>query len=359
MNEYIKLFQNHTQYETYRNSEDYIRPNVSYCEQQNEVHYNWVETRLVCKFNITDTSSATPIMDSLAAFHFSEIEIDGIIQPNVIYSYTFNTTGEHTVKYSLVNNTIIGGGAFYECTSLTSVIIPDSVTSIGSEAFRGCISLTSVIIPNSVTSIEKWAFRDCSNLTSITIPDSMNSIGNGSFQGCSSLTSIIIPNSVTSIGSSIFAGCSALTSAIIPNSMTLIGVDFFRNCSSLISITIPDTVTSIETEAFSGCSSLTSVSIGNSVISMRYGAFSNCTNLDSITIPSSVTKIERLAFSDCSNLASIICNATTAPTIEDNTFKNVKTGGKLTVPSGSTGYNIWMRTSNYYLGKYSWTKEEQ
>ena len=101
--------------------------------------------------------------------------------------------------------------AFYENTNITSVVIPDSVTSIGSSAFSGCSSLTSITIPNSVTSIGSSAFWDCSSLTSITIPENVTSIGDFVFQSCISLISITIPNSVTSIGSYAFRYCDNLT----------------------------------------------------------------------------------------------------------------------------------------------------
>lgn len=100
------------------------------------------------------------------------------------------------------------------CSSLTSVVIPNSVTSI-EYVFSGCSSLTYVTIPNSVLGIGAEAFSYCSNLTSITIPNSMTWISNYAFYNCSSLTSIIIPNSVTSIGECAFVGCTALNSVTI------------------------------------------------------------------------------------------------------------------------------------------------
>jgi hypothetical protein len=104
---FLKKFSLHADYETYINSNDKILPNVSYCEDNNDVHYNpWVETRVVATFNVTSTSEATSICTSTS--QFSEIEIDGVVQPSVVSSYTFDTTGEHTVKFTLSDPTIIG-----------------------------------------------------------------------------------------------------------------------------------------------------------------------------------------------------------------------------------------------------------
>ena len=165
-------------------------------------------------------------------------------------------------------------------------------------------SLKTVTITGG-TSIVNLAFYNCSGLTSITIPDSVTSIGDSAFAGCSGLTSIIIPDSVTSIGGSAFSGCSDLTSITIPNSVTSIGFSAFANCSSLTSITIPDSITYINVAAFSNCSNLATITIPDSVTSIGGSAFSNCSNLDNITIPNSVTIIGSKAFKDCSKLTSV------------------------------------------------------
>ena len=234
--------------------------------------------------------------------------------------------------------TSIGIGAFYGCTGLTSITIPNSVTSIGIGAFSGCSGLTSIeveagntqydsreacnaiietesntliagcmntIIPNSVTSIGGYAFSGCTGLTSINIPNSVTSIGDYAFASCIGLTSVTIPESVTSIGNQVFEGCSGLTSITIPESVTSIGIGAFYDCSGLTSITIPESVTSIGNYAFAGCSGLTSIEIPNSVTSIGNYAFAGCSSLTSIEIPNSVTSIGDYAFDGCTGLTSI------------------------------------------------------
>ena len=230
--------------------------------------------------------------------------------------------------------------AFEDCSFLTSITIPDSITSIKRYAFSGCSSLTSITIPNSVTTIGEYSFYDCSSLTSITISNSVTSIEYGAFSGCSSLTSVTIPNSVTEIGGWIFSNCSSLvqinvistnkhyssvegvlydkdkkvlicypigkqdTFFTIPNSVTSIDSCAF-DCSSLTSITIPNSVTTIGYHAFRGCSSLTSITIPNSVISIGEYTFYGCSSLESVAIGSGVSSIGDRAFLSCSSLTHI------------------------------------------------------
>ena len=151
-----------------------------------------------------------------------------------------------------------------DCTD-TDVMIPsvspdgEPVTGIGEKAFFGCTELTSITIPDSVESIGKTAFGGCTGLTRVTIPDSVTSIGDGAFNSCSGLTSITIPDSVESIGKNAFYGCSGLTSITIPDSVTCINVGTFFQCTGLMNITIPKSVTSIGSDAFVGCTGLTSI----------------------------------------------------------------------------------------------------
>ena len=206
------------------------------------------------------------------------------------------------IPSTVVNNgttytvTSIGNSAFYGCSGLTAVEIPNSVTSIGSSAFYECSGLTAVEIPNTVTSIGEWAFSGCSGLTAVEIPNSVTSIGSSAFYGCSGLTAVEIPNSVTSIGSSAFYGCSGLTAVEIPNSVTSIGSSAFSGCSGLTAVEIPNSVTSIGNSAFYGCSGLATVEIPNSVTSIGYEAFYGCERLHSVTIGAGVLSIGSNAF---------------------------------------------------------------
>ena len=227
--------------------------------------------------------------------------------------------------------TSIGEFAFNECGFLTSVTIPNGVTSIECRAFQLCYSLTSVTILEGVTSIGEGAFVGCSSLTSVMIPKGVTSIGDSAFYYCSSLTSVTIPESVTSIGEYAFGECYNLTYVVIPNSVTSIGDCAFGGCTRLIEIrvdlgntqftsedgvlfnkdkttllqypvgkqgnyVIPESVTGIGRSAFAGCTSLTSMTIPEGVTSIGNSAFERCSSLTSVKIPNSVTNIGYSAF---------------------------------------------------------------
>ena len=276
-------------------------------------------------------------------------------------------SGSSLTSITIPNSvTSIGIWAFRNCSSLTSIDIPNSVTSIGYGTFYNCSSLTSVTLSNNITELSAFyyigdeggvyygLFEGCSSLTSITIPNSVTEIGYGAFSGCSSLTSIDIPNSVTSIGYYAFYECSSLTSITIPNSVTYIGSGAFENCSSLTSITIPNSVTSIRTDAFLGCNNLTSMTVECTNIPNLSNIGLNST-LQNLTLGENVTSIASGAFNSYSFLQNITCLATTPPTLADNTvfpYPNIAT---LNVPCGtleaySSATSFW---NMFFAGRIS------
>ena len=255
--------------------------------------------------------------------------------------------------------TTIGGYAFYDCSSLTSIDIPAGVTSIGSSAFWNCSNLESVTFAegSQLTSIGGSAFEDCSSLTSIDIPAGVTSIGSSAFEDCSSLTSISIPAGVTSIGTSAFSGCSSLTSIEIPAGVTDIGFGAFSGCSSLTSISIPAGVTSIGTSVFPGCSSLTYVSFaeGSRLTTIGIYAFEDCSSLTSISIPAGVTSIEARAFYGCSSLTTVSFAAGSQLTnIGEFAFYDCSSLTSIEIPAGVTSigeraFDLASAAKNVYI----------
>ena len=311
-----------------------------------ESNYDWLTITLdgteIVKKSGTDSGSYEKTFDTagthtLVVKYSKDGSVDNGDDEGKIYNITLNTAiGTNDVVYSV---TFIGDYAFYDCSGLTSIDIPDNVTAIGEFAFSHS-GLTSVEIPNSVTSIGYAAFSSCKGLTSIEIPNSLTSIGDYAFNDCSGLKSVVIPNSVTSIGETAFAYCTGLTSVEFnAENCTYMGSDFypvfsdctalskvtigekvknipdyaFAYCSRLTSVVIPNSVTSIGSSAFRGCDRLTSVVIGNNVTTIGKWAFRDCTGLTSIEIPNSVTSIGYEAFCGCSDLTGelVIPNSVT------------------------------------------------
>lgn len=255
--------------------------------------------------NVTIPDSATSIWsDAFYETPFYNNKPDGLV---ILGKIAYKVKGECPAIMAIPDDvTIIGNGAFSECSGLTHVTIPDSVTSIGENAFIGCSGLISVTIPDSVTSIGSGAFVYCKKLKNVIIPVGVTSIEDDTFNGCYSLEEITIPEWVRNIGHDAFYGCDRLKGMILPSSMTNIGFRAFCYCRDLTHITIPNGVTSIKWETFNGCSGLTSVTIPNSVTSIGENAFRGCTGLTSVLIPNCVTNIEISAFRNCNGLTSIV-----------------------------------------------------
>ena len=273
--------------------------------------------------------------------------------------YTGTKMIPSTVEYNgkVYDVVAIGDNAFQNCTELSGVTMPNTVTTIGDKAFFGCRGLTNITIPNAVTNIGNYAFQGCWSLNTLhfnanncadfssvatyrpfyNLSISTIDIGNGVQRipayfatGFNNLTSISIPSSVTSIGYSAFANCTSLTelnfnatycadfdtslpfsnsfitTVHVGNSTQKIPANFVRDLTTLRTVTIGNSVTTIGTSAFSGCTSMTDVSIGNSVTTIGNSAFYNCTGLNNVIMGNSVTTINNSAFYGCKALRSIV-----------------------------------------------------
>ena len=260
----------------------------------------------------------------------TDLTVEVTYRGNYSDSYSNEYSGAVTIPSTVTYNgetyrvTSIGYSAFWDCSSLTAITIPEGVIEIGMSAFASCSSLSSFTIPESVTEIGVGAFCNCRSLTSIVIPGNVSGLYDHEFSGCTSLSSVTLPEGLRSIGYYTFAGCSSLTSIAIPKGMEWVSEGAFDGCSSLRSvhvgsledwcgisfgdswganplyyenvklyvngksldstIVIPDGVTRIGDFVFQNCREITSVTIGKDVEEIGVGVFLGCENLTAITV---------------------------------------------------------------------------
>ena len=279
------------------------------------------------------------------------------------------TIPEKLGEYGKYTVTAIGNRAFYCCSDLTEVTIPQSVTSIGERAFAACRNLDSVTINDAATSIGDYAFTECHLKTTLSLGKKITTIGEGAFYYCTELGSVTIPQSVTSIGDYAFGECihlkklsfgeksfgenietniqtignyafnhcNDLESVTIPQSVTSIGKDAFRFCNNMKSLTINGAIESMGARAFAGCISLKTLSLGENIKRIGHFAFADCSSLTNVTIPQSVTSIGNYVFRYCTLLKNVTIPEKVT-TIGLGTFSYCKQLEYIMLPAGLTSF---------------------
>ena len=200
--------------------------------------------------------------------------------------------------------TTIGKRGFAYCKKLKQVSLPESLTSIGPDAFSECMALTSIRIPDAVTSLGQGAFSLCYKLQTVELGSGLKEIPREAFKACYALSSVTIPEGVVSIGTWAFSNDESLTSVILPDSLTFIDAQAFA-WTGLTAVTIPDSVTRMESAVFDGCEDLSVAQLGNGLSVLPGRTFMGCSSLTNVVIPDGYTKIEDRAFQNCSSLEII------------------------------------------------------
>jgi hypothetical protein len=223
------------------------------------------------------------------------------------------------------------------------------VTAIGPSGFFNCTTITSITIPDSVTGIGQSAFFNCTNLNRVSMGSGLKTIGGSAFAYCNGLTgTITMPNTVTSLGpfvqpgftASTFYSCQNITNIVLSNTLTSIPSFAFYNCNKLTGVTIPDSVTGIGDSAFSLCTNVKSLNLGNGLTSIGYAAFSFLYNMTgTLIIPNSVTTIGSAAFSNCTGITNmVLSNSLTG--IPNFMIGNCSSLKSLTIPNSVTGIDV-------------------
>lgn len=283
----------------------------AYDAEINGIYYNFLNRSKVAKVvNDKWESWWTESSSGQTPSYTGDIEIPATVEYEGT-TYTVTAIEDYAFYWSKVTSvtlpetiTSIGAYAFYYCTSISGLTLPASVTSIGKSAFYHCSSLTSIVIPEGVTSIANYTFQDCENLAAITLPEGIESIGECAFYGCKALAEVSLPSTLTSIGKIAFYNCDALEFVVVPEGVTAIEDYTFDGCDNLTSVILPETVTRIGEGAFRNCQKLASVNLPSKLTSIGREAFYK-TALTSVAIPEGVTELPRSGFYGCSSLKEV------------------------------------------------------
>lgn len=236
--------------------------------------------------------------------------------PQVVSNEWNSVSGRGVITFDADITSVYG---FIGKTALTSVTLPEGVTSICASAFQGCSNLTSINIPEGVEQIFDYAFTNCTNLAEIILPDALEYVGVQSFAYCTSLKDLTIMSGVLVISSGAFMGCSGLETAtlLFDENSGVLDQQAFMNCTSLKAVAVAGGLEQIGTWAFSGCSNLLEVTMNHTekLSIIGDGAFTGCRSMQRVIIPSSVVYIGKEAFFLCTSLEEVICTPAEPPVV--------------------------------------------
>ena len=251
-------------------------------------------------------------LTTFGRYSFSRTGLTSVVIPEGVTTLTFELFSycDQLTSVTIPEGvTTMERGVFYEDDLLNGVVLPSTLTTIGYHAFGRCIGLTAITIPANVSIIDEYAFQYCSNLETVDLkPQTMTTIGRNAFDSCEKLTAFHVPEGITTLGEAVFYGCKAMQELSLPSTLTSIGYRTFYNCISLPSVTIPEGVTTIGNEAFHYCKLLGGdITLPAGLTSLGSYAFAGCENVESVTFlgNNDVTMPGESQFSSMKKLKSV------------------------------------------------------
>ena len=322
--------------------------NATFCDLDGVLYNAAMDTLIACpgmKAGVFTVPSSVKVIDNSAFYGCTKLTSVSLPQyVTDIGAFAFRDCSSMKSVNLPQGLTELKMGVFYGCRLLNGVEIPSTVTTLGNQAFYYCQSLSSIILPDILIKIGDNAFEDCLKLSSITLPETLDTIGHRAFAGCMRLNTMTIPASVRSVGAAAFANCTALPWINVDqgneNYIEADGVLLTKDGTLLHTCpagkqgeyTIPQGVTTIGESAFNSCMSLTKIQFPMSVQTIGQSALNSCFSLTEIKLPKNVRNIGDYAFYNCSSITRVTAYPTAVPAISTNTFPSYLFSRPLYVP---------------------------